>query len=48
MGKAFSLYSQVEKFNKEHLARKVYLELTTKDMFDRQLETLKSARLTDR
>ena len=36
MGKACSLYSQVEKFNKEHLARKVNLELTTKDMFDRQ------------
>jgi hypothetical protein len=29
-------YSQVEKYDREHLARKLNLEVTTKDMFDRQ------------
>ena len=29
-------YSQVEKYDREHLARKRNLEVTTKDMFDRQ------------
>ena len=36
MCKACSLYSQVEKFDKERLACKVNPEHTIKDMFDRQ------------
>ena len=31
-----ALCLQVEKYNREHMARKLNLEVTTKDMFDRQ------------
>ena len=31
-----ALCLQVKKYDREHLARKLNLELTTKDMFDRQ------------
>ena len=34
--KDLSLHSQVEKYDREHLARKLNLELSTQDMFDRQ------------